>query len=407
MPGYFAENARFARGKVSMNLHEYQAKDVFRNYGIAVPAGRVAASAAEAVAAAEALGGPVWVVKAQVHAGGRGKAGGVKVARDIETVRSAAAGMLGTRLVTKQTDAQGLPVERVYVEAGSEIEREIYVSLTLNRERGRIALIASSAGGMDIEEVADKTPEKILSVNVHPAAGLQPYQCRQIAFGLGLKGPQIAEFQAITSALYKLYIEKDASLVEVNPLIVTKAGNLVALDAKINIDANAVFRHPDIAKLRDPNQEDPMERSAAEHDLNYVSLDGDIACMVNGAGLAMATMDLIKLHGGHPANFLDVGGGATSERVTAAFQLILSNPKVRAVLVNIFGGIVRCDLIADGVINAVKNVGVNVPVVVRLEGTNADQARDTLAQSGLTITAATDLTDAARKVVALAKKGLK
>ncbi len=386
-----------------MNLHEYQAKEVFRSYGIAVPAGSVAATADEAASVAAALGGPVWVVKAQVHAGGRGKAGGVKVTRDLAAVRSAAAGMLGQRLVTKQTGPEGLPVERVYVESGSEIEREIYVSLTLNRERGRIALIASAAGGMDIEEVAAKTPEKILTVNVHPAAGLQPHQCRQIAFGLGLKGGQVAEFQAIASALYRLYIEKDASLVEVNPLIVTKGGDLLALDAKINVDPNAVFRHPDIARLRDPNQEDPMERRASEHDLNYVSLDGDIACMVNGAGLAMATMDLIKLHGGQPANFLDVGGGATSERVTAAFQLILSNPKVKAVLVNIFGGIVRCDLIADGVINAVKNVGVKVPVVVRLEGTNADKARETLAKSGLT-TAATDLTDAARKVVALAAK---
>ena len=387
-----------------MNLHEYQAKEVFRSYGIAVPAGGVAATAAEAAAVAESLGGPVWVVKAQVHAGGRGKAGGVKVARDIDTVRSSAAGMLGQRLVTKQTGPEGLPVERVYVEAGSEIEREMYVSLTLNRDRGRIALIASAAGGMDIEEVAAQTPEKILTVNVHPAAGLQAYQCRQIAFGLGLSGAQLGEFQSIATALYRLYVDKDASLVEVNPLIVTKAGKLVALDAKINVDANAVFRHPDLAQMRDPNQEDPMERRASEHDLNYVSLDGDIACMVNGAGLAMATMDLIKLHGGQPANFLDVGGGATSERVTAAFQLILSNPKVRAVLVNIFGGIVRCDLIADGVINAVKNVGVKVPVVVRLEGTNAEQARETLAKSGLTITAATDLTDAARKVVALAKK---
>ncbi len=389
-----------------MNLHEYQAKDVFRNYGIAVPAGHVAASADEAVKAAQSLGGPVWVVKAQVHAGGRGKAGGVKVARDLETVRSAAQAMLGTRLATKQTGPEGLPVEHVYVESGSEIEREIYLSLTLNRERGRIALIASAAGGMDIEEVAARTPEKILTVNIHPAAGLQGYQCRQLAFGLGLKGAQVAEFQAMALALYTLYLEKDASLVEVNPLIVTKSGSLMALDAKINIDANAVFRHPDIARLRDANQEDPMERRASEHDLNYVSLDGDIACMVNGAGLAMATMDLIKLHGGQPANFLDVGGGATSERVTAAFQLILSNPKVRAVLVNIFGGIVRCDLIADGVINAVKNVGVKVPVVVRLEGTNADKAREALASSGLTITAASDLTDAARKVVALAKKAV-
>ena len=393
----------FVPTAVTMNLHEYQSKDIFRSYGIAVPAGRVAASADEAVAAAEAIGGSIWVVKAQVHAGGRGKAGGVKLGRDMNAVREAATHMLGTRLVTKQTGEEGLPVGSVYVESGSEIDREVYLSLTLNRERGRIALIASAAGGMDIEEVAAKTPEKILTVNVHPSAGLQPYQARQLAFGLGFKGSQIAEFQAIAMALYKLYLEKDASLVEINPLIVTKSGSLVALDAKINIDANAVFRHPDLAKLRDPSQEDPMERKASEHDLNYVSLDGDIACMVNGAGLAMATMDLIKLHGGQPANFLDVGGGATSERVTAAFQLILSNPKVKAVLVNIFGGIVRCDLIADGVINAVQNVGVKVPVVVRLEGTNADKARETLAQSGLTITPASDLTDAARKVVALAK----
>lgn len=388
-----------------MNLHEYQAKDFFRRYGIPVPEGRMVATADEAVEAAKALGGPVWVVKAQVHAGGRGKAGGVKVTKDLDAVRSAAEGMLGQRLVTKQTDAEGLPIDMVYVESGSEIDREIYLSLTLNREKSRVAFIASSAGGMDIEEVAAHTPEKILTVNVHPAAGLQPYQCRQIAFGLGFKGEQIAEFQKIALALYDLYLNEDASLVEVNPLIVTKAGSIIALDAKINIDANAVFRHKETAAMRDPDQEDPMERKASEHDLNYVSLDGDIACMVNGAGLAMATMDLIKLHGGQPANFLDVGGGATRERVTVAFQLILSNPKVRAILVNIFGGIVRCDLIAEGVINAVKNVGTNVPVVVRLEGTNADKAREMLADSGLAITPAKDLTDAARKVVSLAKDG--
>jgi succinyl-CoA synthetase beta subunit len=386
-----------------MNLHEYQAKEIFRGYGIPVPPGQVAASPDEAVEAARALGGSVWVVKAQVHAGGRGKAGGVKVTRDIEAVRAAAASMLGKRLVTQQTTADGLPVSRVYVESGSEIAREIYLSLTLNRERGRIALIASAAGGMDIEEVAHKSPERILSVVIHPAAGLGAYQARDLAFGLELTASEIGEFQSLAAALYRLYIDKDLSLVEINPLIVTKTGALLALDAKINVDANALFRHPELAQLRDPSQEDPMERRAAEHDLNYVSLDGDIACMVNGAGLAMATMDLIKLHGGQPANFLDVGGGATSERVTAAFELILSNPKVRAVLVNIFGGIVRCDLIAEGVINAVKKVGVKVPVVVRLEGTNADKAREMLAQSGLAITPATDLTDAARKVVALAK----
>jgi succinyl-CoA synthetase beta subunit len=401
--GSFEENRRFTRKALKMNLHEYQAKDVFRGYGIPVPLGRVAASADEAAEAAAALGGSMWVVKAQVHAGGRGKAGGVKLTRDIEGVRSAAADMLSRRLVTQQTSAEGLSVSQVYVESGSDIAREIYLSLTLNRDRGRIAFIGSAAGGMDIEEVAHRTPEKILSAVIHPAAGLAAYQARDLAFGLGLTGGQIGEFQSLTAALYRLYIDKDLSLVEINPLIVTKAGSLLALDAKINVDDNALFRHPELAQLRDSSQEDPMERRAAEHDLNYVSLDGDIACMVNGAGLAMATMDLIKLHRGHPANFLDVGGGATSERVTAAFELILSNPKVRAVLVNIFGGIVRCDLIAEGVINAVKKVNVKVPVVVRLEGTNADKAREMLAKSGLAITPATDLTDAARKVVALAK----
>ena len=386
-----------------MNLHEYQAKDIFRSYGIPVPAGSVAASPEEAVAAARALGGSAWVVKAQVHAGGRGKAGGVKLARELETVRTAAERMLGKALVTQQTGPEGLPVERVYVESGSEIARELYLSLTLNRERGRLALIASAAGGMDIEEVAHRTPEKILAATVHPAAGLAPHQARELAFGVGLAGAQTAQFQSLAAALYRLYLEKDLSLVEINPLIVTAEGALVALDAKINVDDSALFRHPELAQLRDASQEDPMERRAAEHDLNYVSLDGNIACMVNGAGLAMATMDLIKLHGGQPANFLDVGGGATSERVTVAFELILSNSRVRAVLVNIFGGIVRCDLIAEGIINAVQKVRVRVPVVVRLEGTNADKAREMLAQSGLKITPASDLTDAARKVVALAK----
>jgi succinyl-CoA synthetase beta subunit len=388
-----------------MNLHEYQAKDVFRSFGIPVPAGHVAGTPEEAVAAAQTLGGPIWVVKAQVHAGGRGKGGGVKVVRDLEAVRTAASVMLGRRLVTPQTGAEGLPIDKVYVESGSQIAREVYLSLTLNRDKGRIALIASSAGGMDIEEVAAHTPEKIVSVTVHPAAGLQPYQCRKLAFALGFEGPLIGAFQKIAAALFQLYLERDASLVEINPLVVTKSGELLALDAKINIDDNALFRQPALAAARDAAQEDPMERRAAEHDLNYVSLDGNIACMVNGAGLAMATMDLIKLHGGKPANFLDVGGGATSERVTAAFQLILSNPNVQAILVNIFGGIVRCDLIAEGVINAVKHVGVKVPVVVRLEGTNAPQAREMLAKSGLTITPAGDLTDAARKAVSLAKKG--
>ncbi|HEY4873682.1 MAG TPA: ADP-forming succinate--CoA ligase subunit beta [Steroidobacteraceae bacterium] len=387
-----------------MNLHEYQAKDLLRRYGVAVPEGAVAASAQEALTVAQSLGGSLWVVKAQVHAGGRGKAGGVQLVRNLAALRGAAERMLGQNLITQQTGSLGLPVERVYVESGSDIEREIYLSLTLNRERGRIAVIASSAGGMDIEEVAHKTPEKIISVNVHPAAGLQPYQCRELAFALKLTGKQIGDFQKLAMALYRLYMENDASLLEINPLILTRAGELLALDAKINIDANALFRHPELAALRDANQEDPLERRASEHELNYVSLDGDIACMVNGAGLAMATMDLIQLHGGKPANFLDVGGGATAERVAVAFEIIFSNPKVRAVLINIFGGIVRCDIIAAGVVQAVKAVGVKLPVVVRLEGTNAAQAREILAASGLAITPAEDLTDAARKVIALAKK---
>ena len=386
-----------------MNLHEYQSKKIFAEYGIPVPTGYVAASADEAASMARKLGGPVWVVKAQVHAGGRGKAGGVKVVRDAEAVRAAAAGMLGTRLVTKQTGAEGLPVEKVYVESGSAIAREIYLSLTLDRDRGRIAVVASAAGGMDIEAVAEEDPDKILSVAIHPAVGLEAYQARELAFGLGLSGAQIGEFTAILKALYKLYIEQDASLVEVNPLIVTDDGSLVALDAKIGIDPNALFRHPELTELRDISQEDPIEARAAEHDLNYVSLDGDIACMVNGAGLAMATMDIIKLHGGQPANFLDVGGGATVERVTAAFELILSNPNVRAILVNIFGGIVRCDVIAEGIMVAVRKVGVEVPVVVRLEGTNAKQAREMLAGSGMALQPAESLTDAALKVVAAAR----
>ncbi len=385
-----------------MNLHEYQSKQLFARYAIPVPQGKVAASADEAVAAARELGGSLWVVKAQVHAGGRGKAGGVKLARDFDAVRSSAAAMLGSTLVTHQTGPAGLPVHQVYVETGSKIEREIYLSLVLNREAGRLAFVASAAGGMDIEEVAEHAPEKILRVNIHPAAGLQDYQCRQLAFGLGLKGEQVAQFGRIAQALYRLYLEQDASLVEINPLILTGEGRLVALDAKINIEDNALFRHKDLAAWRDPSQEDAMERKAAEHELNYVSLDGNIACMVNGAGLAMATMDLIQLHGGKPANFLDVGGGATRERVAAAFKLILSNRDVRAILINIFGGIVRCDMIAEGIIAAVKEVGVNLPVVVRLEGTNAPAARELLAASRLAITAATDLTDAATKAVKLA-----
>ncbi len=383
-----------------MNLHEYQAKQLFAQYGVPASRGEVASTPAEAVEAASHLGGDLWVVKAQVHAGGRGKGGGVKLARSADEVHAAAQGMLGQRLVTKQTGAEGLPINQVFVEAGSRIERELYLSILVDRAQERIAFMVSQDGGMDIEEVAAKTPERIITVAVHPAVGLQPYQARKLAFALGLDGAQMKQFVPLVQNLYRLFDESDASLVEINPLIVDADGNLLALDAKINIEDNALFRQPDLQAQRDPSQEDPMERSAAEHDLNYVSLDGNIACMVNGAGLAMATMDLIKLHGGEPANFLDVGGGATPDRVAAAFKLILSNSAVAAILVNIFGGIVRCDDIANGIIQAVREIGVSVPVVVRLEGTNVDAGKALLADSGLDITAASDLTDAARKVVA-------
>lgn len=385
-----------------MNLHEYQSKRLFADYGIVVPRGIPAESAAAAVKAAEELGGDLWVVKAQAHTGGRGKAGGVKLAKTLDEVREYADEMLGMTLVTYQTGPTGLPVNVVYIEEGSQIDRELYLSMLVDREVSRISFIASAAGGMDIEKVAAETPEKIFSVAVQPDAGLQDYQARQLAFGLGLDKNQMRQFGDLVKKLYQLYLDTDASLIEVNPLITNTAGDVIALDGKINIDGSALFRQKKIAELRDPSQEDEAERKAAEHDLNYVSLDGNIACMVNGAGLAMATMDLIKLHGGDPANFLDVGGGATAERVAAAFKLILSNDNVAAILVNIFGGIVRCDLIAEGIISAVKEVGVEVPVVVRLEGTNVNKGRELLAKSGLDIIAAEDLTDAARKAVASA-----
>lgn len=385
-----------------MNLHEYQSKKLFAEYGIPIPKGLPAETSDAAGKAAEELGGNLWVVKAQVHAGGRGKAGGVKLARSVDEVRGYAQDMLGRQLVTHQSGPEGLPVNIVYVEAGSQIDRELYLSMLVDRELGRVSFIASAAGGMDIEKVAAETPEKIITAAVSTAAGLQDFQARQLAYGLGLDKAQSKQLADLIRRLYRLFLECDASLVEVNPLIVTQEGDVVALDAKINIDGNAMFRHDSLQSLRDPTQEDEKEREAAEHDLNYVSLDGDIACMVNGAGLAMATMDLIKLHGGEPANFLDVGGGATSERVTEAFKLILSNENVKAILVNIFGGIVRCDLIARGIVDAVKGVGVDVPVVVRLEGTNVKQGRELLASSGFDIITAADLTDAAKKAVAAA-----
>jgi succinyl-CoA synthetase beta subunit len=387
-----------------LNLHEYQSKALFAEYGIPVPEGRVARSAQEAKAAAEALGGSLWVVKAQVHAGGRGKAGGVKLVRSPEEAAEAAAGMLGKRLVTHQSGPDGMPVDCVYVECGSSIARELYLSLLVDRDAERIAIIASAAGGMDIEQVAHDTPEQILNLTVHPAAGLADYQARRLGFGLDLAKEQHGALRDLLGRLVRLFNDCDASLVEINPLIVTSDGALLSLDAKINIEDNALFRQKKLAAQRDASQEDERERRAREHDLSYVSLDGNIACMVNGAGLAMATMDLIKLHGGEPANFLDVGGGATAERVTEAFRIILTNDQVRAILVNIFGGIVRCDLIAEGVIAAVREADVRVPVVVRLEGTNVEQGRKLLADSGLAVIAAKDLKDAASKAVSLAEK---
>ncbi len=382
-----------------MNLHEYQSKQLFREYGIPVPQGLPAHTPDDAAKAAQEIGGELWAVKAQVHAGGRGKGGGIKLARSAREVKEAAQAMLGTMLVTPQTGPEGLPVNTVFVEQGSNIDRELYLSLLIDRETERTLIMASAAGGMNIEEVAVETPEKIFTTSVNPAAGVQSYQARRLGFGMGLDKAQTAQFTKIVLALYKVFLEKDASLIEVNPLIVTGNGSVMALDAKINIDDNALFRQPRMLEWRDPSQEDEKENEASAHDLNYVSLDGDIACMVNGAGLAMATMDLIKLHGGQPANFLDVGGGATAERVTEAFKLILSNENVKVIMVNIFGGIVHCDIIAEGIMQAVKGIGVTVPVVARLEGTNVEKGMGMLAESGLDIVAAESLTDAAQKAV--------
>ncbi len=389
-----------------MNLHEYQSKQLFAEYGIPVPQGRVAHSADEAVDAARAIGGDVFVVKAQVHAGGRGKAGGVKVCKSLDEVREYAASILGQRLVTHQTDAKGLPINTLMVEQGLDIRSELYLGAVVDRASRRVVFMASSEGGMDIEEVAASTPEKIHQVAVHPAAGLQGYQCRQLAFAIGLDGKQVGQLAKLMNGLYRLFMDKDLSLIEINPLIVTGDGELLALDAKLNIDDNAVEtgRQKVLGELRDTSQEDATEVEAAAHNLNYITLDGNIGCMVNGAGLAMATMDVVQVHGGSPANFLDVGGGTTAERVAAAFKIILSSDSVEGILVNIFGGIVRCDLIAEGIISAVKEVGVDVPVVVRLEGTNVDQGKALLRDSGLDLIAADDLSDAAAKVVAAVGK---
>ena len=397
-----------------MNIHEYQAKDLYRQYGIATPNGAPAFTVEEAVAAAKKLPGPVWVVKAQIHAGGRGKGkfkeatagdkGGVRLAKSVDEVRAFAEQMLGKTLVTLQTGADGRQVQRLYVEDGSQIARELYLSALVDRETSRIAFIASTEGGMNIEEVAHETPEKILTMTIDPASGYSAFHGRKIAAALGLQGDLVNQCVKLIGSLYRMLVEKDMSLLEVNPLVVTKDGKLVCLDGKMNFDDNALFRHKDIVALRDIAEEDPAEVEASKYELNYVKLDGQIGCMVNGAGLAMATMDIIKLHGMEPANFLDVGGGASKERVQAAFKIILNDPNVKGILVNIFGGIMRCDIIAEGVVAAARELGIKVPLVVRLEGTNVEQGKKIMADSGLAIVPANDLGDAAKKITDAVKK---
>jgi len=397
-----------------MNIHEYQAKELFRQYGVPTTKGFPAFTVEEAVAAAEQLPGPVWVVKAQIHAGGRGKGkfkeaaagekGGVRLAKSVDEVRTFAKEMLGHTLVTVQTGPTGRVVKRLYVEDGSQIERELYLSALVDRTTSRISFIASQAGGMDIEQVAHDTPEKIVTLSIDPASGYFPFHGRKIAFALGLSGGQVGECVKMVGDIYRLFIDKDMSLLEVNPLIVTRDGKLLCLDAKMNFDSNALYRHKEILELRDLDEEDPMEVEASKYDLSYVKLDGTIGCMVNGAGLAMATMDIIKLYGEEPANFLDVGGGASKEKVQAAFQIILSDPAVKGILVNIFGGIMRCDIIAEGVIAAAREMAITVPLVVRLEGTNVERGKEILAESGLKIVPADNLADAAQKITSEVKK---
>jgi len=396
-----------------MNIHEYQAKALLRDYGAPVSDGRAVLRAEEAKTAAGALDGPVWVVKAQIHAGGRGKGkfieagagekGGVRLTRSATEAAEEARKMLGRTLVTKQTGPAGKQVGRVYIEDGSGIERELYLALLVDRASSRISFVASTEGGMDIEEVAENTPEKILTFTVDPATGYQPFHGRRIAFGLGLEGKQIKQCVALMGTLYRLFTEKDVEMLEINPLIVTDGGDLKCLDAKMGFDSNALYRHSDILELRDESEEDSKELQASKYDLNYIALDGEIGCMVNGAGLAMATMDIIKLYGAEPANFLDVGGGATREKVTEAFKIITSDPNVKGILVNIFGGIMRCDVIAEGVVAAVKEVGLQVPLVVRLEGTNVEKGKEIIESSGLNVIAADDLKDGAEKIVKAVK----
>jgi succinyl-CoA synthetase beta subunit len=386
-----------------VKIHEYQAKEILRTWGVPVPRGILVSTALEAEGAARQLGGGTIVVKAQIHAGGRGKGGGVKLARSPEEVRALAEHMLGMMLKTPQTGPEGQEVRKVYIEEGCRIAREIYLGMTLDRESGRVTMMASSEGGVEIEEVAKSHPEKILKVAIDPVTGYLPFQARWLAYGLGLSGETVKSFAKFATSLYNAYVATDASLAEINPLVVTEAGRVLALDAKMNFDDNALYRHPAIAAMRDPDEEDPRENQAKEFDLQYIALDGDIGCMVNGAGLAMATMDIIKLSGGRPANFLDVGGGADEQKVMAAFKILLGDPHVRAVLVNIFGGIMKCDVIAKGIVAAARQMELRIPLVVRLEGTNVDLGKQILAQSSLRIVAADDLGDAAKKAVAAAK----
>ncbi len=396
-----------------MNIHEYQGKQLLAKYGVSVPQGKVAYTVDEAVAAANELGGPVFVVKSQIHAGGRGAGkfkgnedgkGGVRVVKSVDEVKENAAEMLGHVLVTKQTGPAGKEVKRLYIEEGCDIARELYLSVLLDRETSRIVIMASTEGGMDIEDVAHDSPEKIIKVFIDPVMGIQAFHAREVAFGLGLEGAQVKSGVKFVMALYKAFLDLDCSMVEINPLVVTGSGDVIALDSKVNFDDNALYRHKDVEAMRDEDEEDPTELEAAKHELNYIKLDGSIGCMVNGAGLAMATMDIIQLEGGSPANFLDVGGGATKERVTEAFKIILSDPNVEGILVNIFGGIMRCDVIAEGVVAAAKEVSLSVPLVVRLEGTNVEKGKQILAESGLPIKSADDLGDAARKIVQAVKE---
>jgi succinyl-CoA synthetase beta subunit len=386
-----------------MNLHEFQAKQLFSRYGIPTPQGQVVTSGSQARQAAEQLGGKLWVVKAQIHSGGRGKAGGVRIIDTLDGVADAAYDLLGQRLVTHQTLRQGLPINQILVEQPSDIQRELYLAVLVDRISQRIVFMVSAQGGMDIEAVAETDPEAILNLFINPIVGLQTYQCRRAGFFLGLTGDAFKQLQKVMQGLYQLFTENDVNLVEINPLVVTGQNELLAVDAKLNLDDNAMFRHAELAAMFDPAQEDEAEVVAQQHGLNYISLDGEVACMVNGAGLAMATMDLIQQEGGQPANFLDVGGGTTADRVAHAFKLILSDAKVKSILVNIFGGIVRCDLIAEGIIQAAKEVGLTLPVIVRLEGTNAELGRELLTHSGMTIRVAQDLTDAARQAVLAAQ----